>query len=1058
VEDSRGHGTRFGSFLRWLLLAVLVCAAGLVVFRQVVADRLDEEIRARIEADLASHYRDMEVSIERVRRVEGKGIEIRGLSIRSLHGITAYRNLVRIDELFLECRADLNELLLDKPRVRRLIVRRMKLQATCDEDGRWNLAGLLPLPDFGGSVPTILVEDSTLQLQDLCRHSGCVWALDNIDVQLQSKMVEQRQHWHVTGGLQGDHFKDVSLVGIVDPEQGSWSAKGTVKGLDMSERLLDALPNDLAQYASVLATLRARAEIDFRLDHVPGASEPIRVRVDGQVSDGRLDDPRLPMPLTALEAKIHCSNRQIRIQDVTAQAGQTSLKLDCVCTDLMSESPQLQLSASVTHLPLDERLHAVLPETLHDDWNKFMPAGHVDAEIELTMEDRRLQRDVTLTCRDVSFSYHKFPLRMYQGNGKITWVGDQLEIIDFTAVAGSEVLHFHGSLQNPGPDSTGWMELRSAGPIELDHNLISAMTESGQRIMRSLKPTGHIMLTRGIIEKQLPGQLPHTRWELVLTDCSVEYERFPYAIHKISGQVVLENRHWLFSDLRGYHGSSRIRCNGNWVPLYQDQPGGTLSLKFHCDDVSLNDSLRHAVGVLNPGAERFWSGLRPRGTLDQVGIDMRYNSVSRQSSYAITASKEPADNAADGRTITLHPEWFPVRLEDCTGELSFRDGKFELKNVKARRGGSDVELAGHGRVLPDQRWEIVLTPLFADAWSVDHELMDAFPESARRGIRQLKYRGTLSLNGKAWFRGGADQQLQAGWDVMLDIHDGAIENQLELAHIFGGVRLTGGTDAQGFRSRGMLDVDSVMAHGFQLTQLQGPIWLDARQLILGATASTRTPPQPVTARALGGVLEITDARVNLDEQMNFMLNASLADAAARDFARAFHSQRHDISGKVFALVKLKGAKAGLHKLQGTGQVRLRQADIYELPVMTRLLSLLNRPPDTSGFTSADVDFQLDGEVIRLARVDVAGEVITLKGDGWLDLNRQINMNFYALVGNQEFQWPVIRTLLAEASKSILLIQVVGDVDNPQVIKKPLPDLDDTLQRLFPEAATPSVTR
>ena len=122
--------------------------------------------------------------------------------------------------------------------------------------------------------------------------------------------------------------------------------------------------------------------------------------------------------------------------------------------------------------------------------------------------------------------------------------------------------------------------------------------------------------------------------------------------------------------------------------------------------------------------------------------------------------------------------------------------------------------------------------------------------------------------------------------------------------------------------------------------------------------------------------------------------------------------------------------------------------------MARLLNVLSlRPPDTTAFTSSDVDFRLQGEQIYLDRVDFFGDAISLKGKGWMDLNRQVNLDFYALVGRQEFQLPVIRMLLAEASKNILLIQVVGDVDNPQVIKKPLPELDDTLQRLFPEAAT-----
>ena len=54
-----------------------------------------------------------------------------------------------------------------------------------------------------------------------------------------------------------------------------------------------------------------------------------------------------------------------------------------------------------------------------------------------------------------------------------------------------------------------------------------------------------------------------------------------------------------------------------------------------------------------------------------------------------------------------------------------------------------------------------------------------------------------------------------------------------------------------------------------------------------------------------------DAHVMLDDQMRFAVDVSLANADVAEFARSIHSQRHDISGKVFALVRLKGAKAGL---------------------------------------------------------------------------------------------------------------------------------------------------
>lgn len=200
------------------------------------------------------------------RRLEGRGIEIRGLSIGSLHSETSSRDLLYIDEMFLECRADLSELLGGHPRVKRLIVRRMKLHATCSQEGRWNIAGLLPPPNFGGSLPAMVLEDSTVELQDLCRQSGGVWALRNINLQAKLNVdPEGRQQWGFAGKLLGDHFKHVEVKGFLDPHRGSWSATGTLDGLEMSQRLLDAVPNDIAKYVSLLATLRALRTFRFSL-------------------------------------------------------------------------------------------------------------------------------------------------------------------------------------------------------------------------------------------------------------------------------------------------------------------------------------------------------------------------------------------------------------------------------------------------------------------------------------------------------------------------------------------------------------------------------------------------------------------------------------------------------------------------------------------------------------------------------------------------------------------------------------------------------------------------
>ena len=429
--------------------------------------------------------------------------------------------------------------------------------------------------------------------------------------------------------------------------------------------------------------------------------------------------------------------------------------MTCRCDDYLSDSPQLHLQASVRQLLLDKQLSNALPDQMRDDWESLGPAGVVDLDVQLTMLNNRFVPDVNITCRDVSFVAPKFPIRLRQGNGRLRLVDDTLTIEEFSVLAADQRLHAQGEFHNPGPRGTGWLELNSEGPITLDHELISAMSEAGRRVVMSLQPAGGITLTRGRYEKSHPDQDGSSRWDLSLVDCSVQYERFPYAIHNVSGKLVLEDRRWDFQELRGEHGSSQIYCNGSWVPLFADQPGGNLTLNFTCRDVPLNDSLRNAVGKLNPGAEQFWNGISPRGTVDELGMTFQFNSVTHQSHLNLVAQKQPAQQNLQGRGITVRPSWFPLELQDCTGRIRYQDGRFQLENIAARHGHSRIELAGMGNLTKDHRWEVGLSQLIADTLPVDRDLLDALPAAMRAPIRQLKYQGVISLNGNAWMRGAA---------------------------------------------------------------------------------------------------------------------------------------------------------------------------------------------------------------------------------------------------------------------------------------------------------------
>ena len=76
-------------------------------------------------------------------------------------------------------------------------------------------------------------------------------------------------------------------------------------------------------------------------------------------------------------------------------------------------------------------------------------------------------------------------------------------------------------------------------------------------------------------------------------------------------------------------------------------------------------------------------------------------------------------------------------------------------------------------------------------------------------------------------------------------------------------------------------------------------------------------------------------------------------------------------------------------LGGRGTVDLRNADVYELPVMIAMLKILSiRPPDQKAFSKSDADFRIQGEHIYFDKIDFTGDAISLLGKGEMNFQSE----------------------------------------------------------------------
>jgi hypothetical protein len=333
----------------------------------------------------------------------------------------------------------------------------------------------------------------------------------------------------------------------------------------------------------------------------------------------------------------------------------------------------------------------------------------------------------------------------------------------------------------------------------------------------------------------------------------------------------------------------------------------------------------------------------------------------------------------------------------------------------------------------------------------DRELVAALPPALRQAITELRPTGPINLAGMIEFsKNGAAAPLQSSWDVNLYLHQSSLHAGPLFTNIFGAVRLQGAAQGGRYTSHGQLELDSLTYRNFQLTEILGPIWFDNENVYLGTLPFAPADGRPrgrVTAKLFGGAAA-ADCHVRLGAVPQYRLIATLSNADLQQFAVENLTNHQALRGKVLANVDLQGSR-GQHTLVGRGDIHLTNADIYELPLVVSLLSIVRaKAPGPTAFTESDVAFRVNGQHVQLTQIDLRGDALDLGGTGELTLDGQTNpikMELHTTVGRGAI--PIISGMFSEASQQILKIHVDGTLEHPNAWTEAFPIANQALERL-----------
>ncbi len=205
--------------------------------------------------------------------------------------------------------------------------------------------------------------------------------------------------------------------------------------------------------------------------------------------------------------------------------------------------------------------------------------------------------------------------------------------------------------------------------------------------------------------------------------------------------------------------------------------------------------------------------------------------------------------------------------------------------------------------------------------------------------------------------------------------------------------------------------------------------------------STRSPPvhdlpqldlseNDIRARTLSGSLFVSGTEPLDGKRAKYRVR--LVDAFLKDCLLDLGETNAEANGRLWLQCDLQGSITSLTSLEGSGNAWLREASLYQLPVMVRLLRLLSVRPDQGAFDAADIRFGIDGDRIPIHELQLDGDLVSLRGSGWINMRRELELDLLANVSKRTLVGAMMRPLSQSNAANLLRIQVTGNSANPQI--------------------------
>ena len=451
--------------------------------------------------------------------------------------------------------------------IRKIELYRPRLHAVRNRDGSWNLQKIMGDRPQADLLPTVVVHQGTIQIED--RQSNLPATLLEIGDVYLSLINDPLPLVAIAGTAKSPMIGAVELKGTIHRDTKEMAFKIKTKDMLLSSTLLQRIPVLCCDPRLAEVDLEARADLDasfvYRPRSTPGARHQ-RARLQG-----KLQHPKLPLPLEDIHASLSCNNGIVRITDFEARSKQAIVKGHGVA-QLPAVDENFEVDLDIKHVAMDKDLIERLPEKLQALQQLYQAGGLTSVRLTCARQDGEWAdlssggcSRITMLPEDGQACFKNFQYPLEKITGIIDWQPQNHTILtDVIGYAHNRPVHILGSWQGAGLEVSSKFDISGEG-LPVDPQLIAALPAKFQKLTNSFHPSGKIDFQAHL--SRHPGSADfHNEYHINLRESNVCWDEFPYPLENVSGLLDIYPDRWEFHRGRGSHDQGEVSIEGWSIP------------------------------------------------------------------------------------------------------------------------------------------------------------------------------------------------------------------------------------------------------------------------------------------------------------------------------------------------------------------------------------------------------------------------------------------------------------------------------------------------------------